>query len=233
MDIINNIKEELFNNKDEKYKDFNASLIPTINKDCIIGVRIPIIRKMAKKYFKDQNINLFLNDLPHKYHDENLLHAFIIEQIKDYDLLIKRLDQFLPYINNWATCDSLRPKIFKKNLNRLEKDIIRWIKSDLTYTIRFSILVLMNYYLDDEFDLRFLKMVINIKSEEYYVNMMISWYLATALAKKWDVVIPYINKNYLNEWVLNKTIQKAKESYRITLDQKKLLEDIKKSNLQK
>ena len=219
--------DKLFELQDKKYRDFQIKLIPTTSPDNVIGVRTPDLRKYAKELVKEDNYASFLDSLPHKYFDENQLHAFIISEIKDYDKCIQYINRFLPYIDNWATCDQLSPKVFKKHHDKLIEQIKNWLSSKETYTIRFGIGMLMNYYLDDDFKKEYLKLVCNIKSNEYYVNMMRAWYFATALAKQYNVVIPYIEKQKLDSWTHNKTIQKALESYRITPEQKEYLKKLK------
>lgn len=223
-----NITEELFKFKDLKYKEFNQSLIPTVNPDTVIGVRTPVLRNFAKKV-KDRAED-FLNELPHVYYEENNLHAFIISLTENYDECVKRLNEFLPYIDNWATCDGIRPKPFKKNKQSLYAEICKWIRSKHIYTVRFAVLMLMTYYLDDDFSPEHLKLVAEIKSDEFYVKTMQAWYFATALAKRWDYAIEYLKDNRLPVWVHNKTIQKAVESYRITLDRKQYLKTLKIKN---
>jgi len=222
-----NITERLLSMQDEAYKEFHCKLMPTIDSDTVIGVRVPMLRKLAKELYGTAEAEAFLSELPHKYYDENNLHAFLIAQIKDYNSCIAEVERFLPYINNWATCDGLSPKIFKKHLPELLEHIKVWLASDETYIVRFAIGMLMQFYLDDAFDLQYSDMVAAVKSEEYYVNMMIAWYFATALAKQYDAVLPYLEKNKLDIWTHNKTIQKAIESYRITDDQKKYLRGLK------
>ena len=221
------IENELFKLQDKKYQEFQAKLIPTRNPNTIIGVRTPELRKYAKDLLKNNEYKEFLKELPHKYFDENQLHAFIISGIKDYDECINYVNQFLPYIDNWATCDQMSPKIFKKNHDILLKEIKNWIKSKETYIIRFGIGMLMQHFLNEDFDPEYLELVSNIKSKEYYVNMMIAWYFATALAKKYEVTISYIENKKLDVWCHNKTIQKAIESYRITPEQKEYLRSLK------
>ena len=222
------IIDELFKLQDKKYREFQSKLIPNINKDSIIGVRTPLLRQLSKKIIKENNYSDFLNDLPHKYFDENQIHAFIISEIKDYDECLFEFNKFLPYIDNWATCDQSSPKIFLKNSDKLINEIKRWIKSKDTYTIRFGIGMLMRIYLDDNFKPEYLKMVSNIKSDEYYVNMMIAWFFATALAKQYDSTIEYIKNYKLDKWVHNKIIQKSIESYRISKEKKEYLKKYKK-----
>jgi len=224
---MNDIQKVLFNNQDNEYRDFQSKLIPNVDKSYFIGVRTPILRKYAKELAKSGDISGFLSELPHKYFDENQLHAFIISEIKDYDICIAEIERFLPFVDNWATCDQLSPKCFKKNKQKLLEKIIIWIKSDKTYTARFAIGMLMSHFLDDEFDEKYLAMVSAVESEEYYVNMMKAWYFATALAKQYDKTLPYIENRVLDKWTHNKTIQKAVESYRITPEQKEYLKTLK------
>ncbi len=225
--ITDEIREELFKLQDKKYRDFQSKLIPNVNSDAVIGVRTPELRKLAKKYEKKEDISMFLEVLPHRYFDENQLHAFIISERKDYKRCIEETNRFLPFIDNWATCDQLSPKIFKKNKVDLLKEIYEWITSSNTYTVRFAIGMLMQHFLDDDFDIKYPNLVAKIKSEEYYINMMIAWYFATALAKQYDKIIPFIENKKLDKWTHNKTIQKAVESYRITEEQKSYLKTLK------
>ena len=225
---MNNIINKLYKLQDKEYRDFQIKLIPNINSNTIIGIRTKELKKYAKELVKDNNYISFISDLPHKYFEENQLHAFIISEIKDYDKCIEYINKFLPYINNWATCDQMSPKIFKKYTNKLLDQVNIWIKSNKTYTIRYSILILMRYYLDDNFKKEYLEKVCNIESEEYYVNMMRAWYYATALAKQYKDTIVYIENNKLDTWTHNKTIQKARESYRITEEQKEYLKGLKR-----
>ena len=221
-----NILDELFKSQDKKYRDLQIKTIPNVSPDTIIGVRTPELRNISKELVKE-DYSSFLNDLPHKYFDENQLHAFTISLLKDYDECVMYINKFLPYVDNWATCDQMSPKVFKKNTDKLLKQIKIWIKSNKTYTIRFGVGMLMKYYLGDNFKLDYLNMVSNIKSDEYYVNMMIAWFFATALAKQYDLVIKIIEDKKLDKWTHNKTIQKAIESYRITALQKEYLRSLK------
>ena len=168
-----------------------------------------------------------MDDLPHKYFDENQLHAFILSEMKDYESCMNRINGFLPFVDNWATCDQMSPKVFKKHKNQLLEQIATWMKSNETYTIRFAIGMLMQHFLDEDFKPEYLEAVAAVKSEEYYVNMMIAWYFATALAKQWDATVPYIEEHRLEMWTNNKAIQKSVESYRITNDQKEYLKQYK------
>lgn len=224
---MENIKRKLFEMQDKDYQEFQSKLLPTIDSKKMIGVRTPELRKYAKRLIKE-DYKSFLDELPHNYFDENQLHAFIISEIKDYNECINYIDKFLPYVDNWATCDQLSPKIFKKNKDLLLDKIKEWIKSKDTYTIRFGIGMLMQYYLDDNFKDKYLEWIISIKSNEYYVNMMIAWFFATALAKQYDSVIKVIEEKKLDVWIHNKTIQKAVESYRITNEQKEYLKKLKR-----
>lgn len=221
--IINEIETELFALQDEKYRDFNASLVPNIDKNSFIGVRSPELRKLAKKYAKDERIEAFLSALPHKYQEENTLHGFIISLEKDFDKAIAETERFLPYINNWAVCDGTSPKIFGKNKPELLEYIKKWINSDETYTVRFAIGMLMQHFLDEEFEPWQMELVISVDSEEYYIRMMQAWYMATALAKQYDAAFEVIKAKKLPKQTHNKSIQKAVESYRITDERKALL----------
>lgn len=224
------MKEELLKLQDKKYKELQAKIIPNVEADTIIGVRTPELRNLAKKMIKENNYKTFLEELPHTYFDENQLHAFIISELKDFNECIDYTNKFLPYIDNWATCDQMTPKAFKKNKDKLLKEIKVWIKSKETYTIRFGVSMLMRCFLDEDFNKKYLELVSKIKSKEYYVNMMIAWYFATALAKQYKDTIIYLENNKLDTWVHNKTIQKAIESYRITNEQKEYLRSLKKKN---
>lgn len=225
--IVDEIREDLFANQDVKYRDFQSKLTPTIEANTAIGVRTPVLRKLAKYYSKRQDVDDFLADLPHKFFDENQLHAFILSEIKDFDECIGKLERFLPFVDNWATCDQMSPKCFKKNHEKLLPYLNKWIKSDDTYTVRFAIVTLMAHFLDDDFDEGYLKLVSDIKSDEYYINMAIAWYFATALAKQYDKTIPYIENKTLDVWTHNKAIQKSIESYRVTAEHKEYLKSLK------
>ena len=225
--ITEEIRKELFAKQDKKYRDMQVKIIPTVDADSIIGVRTPELRTYAKKLVKEADIDKFLGDLPHKYFDENQLHAFIVSEIKDYDRCMEETERFLPHVDNWATCDQMSPKIFKKNRAELFKHIQTWIGSDESYTIRFGIGMLMQHFLDEDFNKKYPEMVAVVRSEEYYVNMMIAWYFATALAKQYEAILPYIEGRYLDTWTHNKAIQKSVESYRITPEQKEYLKSLK------
>ncbi len=225
--ITDEIRNKLFTLQDKKYRDFQSKLIPTIAIDNVIGVRTPDLRKYAKELLKREDIKDFLNVLPHKYFDENQLHAFIVSDIKDFDLCIKKVCRFLPFVDNWATCDQMSPKIFKKHHSELLKHIKEWLSSDKTYVVRFAIGMLMEHFLNEDFDIAYPERIAKIKSDEYYVNMMIAWYFATALAKQYNLVLPFIENKCLDGWTHNKTIQKAVESNRITEEQKVYLKRFK------
>ena len=212
---------------DPKYQEMQKKIIPTVDPESIIGVRTPELRALAKEMSKSGEGSAFVAELPHKYFDENQLHAFILSGMKDYDACIAEVERFLPHVDNWATCDQMSPKIFRKHKADLLEHVKVWLKSDQTYTIRFGVGMLMEHFLDEDFDLKYPRMVAKLRSEEYYVNMMIAWYFATALAKQYETVLPYIENRRLDPWTHNKTIQKAVESYRITHEQKEYLKTLK------
>lgn len=214
--------------QDLEYRRFQSRLMPTVEEESVIGVRIPLLRKYAALLAKTEEGTQFMKELPHHYYEENNLHGFLIEKIKDYDECVKELDRFLPYVDNWATCDMMSPKILKKYPEKLLEKIREWIRSKDTYTVRFAIGCLMNDYLEEEFQENYLKMVANVESEEYYIRMMQAWYFATALAKQYEAALPLLQQNCLNVWVHNKTIQKAVESYRISPEQKNYLRTLKR-----
>ena len=222
------IQKELFSLQDKEYMKFLSKLTPNVSEDTIIGVRIPKIRKLAKKLVKNNEYEDFLKELPHKYYDENLLHGAIISENKDFENCIKLLDDFLPFIDNWAVCDTISPKIFKKYKKGVIEKIKEWSQSDKTYTCRFGVEMLMTHFLDEDFKKEYLEVVANIHSEEYYVKMAVAWFFATALAKQWDYAVIYLEDSRLDVWVHNKTIQKARESLRILEDKKGYLKGLKR-----
>ena len=228
---VSKIREKLFELKDLKYKDFQSSLIPNVEKDLFIGVRTPQLRAFAREIVNDEDTIDFLKDVPHKYFDENQLHAFVISLGKDFDETVGAVEAFLPYVDNWATCDQLSPKVFRKHKKELLPYIKKWIKSRKTYTVRFAIGMLMEHFLDDDFDMQYPKIVAGVKSNEYYINMMIAWYFATALAKQYDAIIPFIENKNLETWTHNKAIQKSVESRRISTNQKEYLKTLKGKNI--
>ncbi|MBR4206183.1 MAG: DNA alkylation repair protein [Clostridia bacterium] len=221
------ITKSLFSLQDAQYRAFQIKLIPNIGPDSIIGVRTPALRSLAAELLKAGGYEEFLGDLPHRYFEENQLHAFIVSGMKDYPTCIKQVNRFLPFVDNWATCDQMSPKVFRKHRQELFSEIMRWIRSDRTYTIRFGVGMLMEHFLDEDFDPDCLRIVASIRSEEYYVKMMIAWYFATALAKQYDSALPIIENRSLDPWTHNKAIQKAAESYRIPADRKAYLKSLK------
>ena len=221
------IQQELFALQDLSYRDFHAKLMPTVDKARVIGVRTPKLRAFAKEFGKTEEAKEFLKVLPHQYYEENNLHGLLIEQIKDYPTLIRELNRFLPCIDNWSTCDLLTVRVVKKHLDTFTEEVERWLASDHTYTIRFGIGMLMRYYLEEHFSLEYPEKVAKIRSEEYYVNMMRAWYFATALAKQYEAIFPFLEEKRLDAWTHNKTIQKAIESYRITQEQKVYLRTLR------
>lgn len=239
ISVESRIQDALFNAQDLKFKAFHSRLIPTIPADTVIGVRTPDLKLIAKNFSTDPNIDKFLNRLPHKYYDENQVHSFILSGIKNFDVCIAQLEKFLPYVDNWATCDQLRPKVFgntTEHHEKLLKSVKLWIRGRLasgeqveddTYVVRFGIEMLMTWFLDEDFEPMFLRWVAAVRREDYYVKMMVAWYFATALAKQYDATTPYIQEHKLEPWTHNKAIQKAIESYRITPEQKAYLKTLK------
>lgn len=221
------IQAKLFTMQDLKYRDFHSKLIPTIAKERCIGVRTPDLRKFAKAFSKQPKTMEFLESLPHQYIEENNLHAFLIETIKDFDTAMAYTEKFLPFIDNWATCDLFSPKLFKKHPEEVYEKVKLWLKSDRTYTVRYGIVTLLGNYLDGEFRPEMLNLVAEIRSEEYYVNMAVAWYFSIALIKQYDAALPYIENRRLSVWAHNKSIQKAVESYRIDADTKQYLKSLK------
>lgn len=221
------IQKKLFSLQDEKYKSFNSKLIPNIPEDKQIGVRIPDIRRLAKEVRNTDTATNFLNNLPHRYFEENNLHGYLIEYINNFDEAMELTEKFLPYIDNWATCDTMSPKVFRKYLPCLYEKIKVWLKSGDTYTIRFGINMLMKFFLDENFNEESLTLVAEIESEEYYVNMARAWFFATAMAKQREKTLLYLKEKRLDKWTHNKTIQKCIESYRITKEDKQLLREMK------
>ncbi|MGN0278391.1 MAG: DNA alkylation repair protein [Lachnospiraceae bacterium] len=222
------IQKKLFELQDIGYAEFQSKLTPTVPRETFIGVRVPEVRKLAKSYSKDPECQEFLKELPHLYYDENMLHGLLLSEMKDYDACISAVDIFLPYVDNWAVCDIMSPKVFKKHKEELLEKIKIWATSDQVYTCRFGLEMLMTHFLDEDYKPEYLEIAAGVHSEEYYVNMMIAWFFTTALAKQWDTTIPYITENRLSKWVHNKTIQKSRESYRITDEQKEYLKGLKR-----
>lgn len=223
----NDLHKKLYSLRDLKYRNMQIKIIPTLDPESIIGVRTPELRTIAKEILKAGDYKDYLDDLPHKFFEENQLHAFIISGIKDMNECMEEMEKFLPYVDNWATCDQMSPKIFKKHKEVLLVHINEWLNSEKTYTIRFGVGMLMEHFLGEDFDLIYPEMVAKLRSEEYYVNMMIAWYFATALAKQYESVLPFIEEKRLDDWTHNKAIQKSIESRRITEEQKKYLKSLK------
>ena len=221
------VTEKLFDMADEKYKDFQSALIQTLPKEKMIGVRTPDLKKFAKEFCKTPDAENFLKELPHEYYEENNLHAFLVSQMADFEKCISEVCVFLPYVDNWATCDGFSPKVFKSHKKELLEYIKIWISSTDVYTVRFGIKMLMDHFLEEDFLPEFPKAVAEIKSEEYYIRMMQAWYFATALAKQYENVLPFIKEQRLEKWTHNKAIQKAAESFRITEEQKAELKKMK------
>lgn len=221
------ITQILLSMQDPEYKKFHSALMPTVNAELVIGVRVPQLRKFAKEFGKTSGAEDFLNALPHKYYEENNLHAFLIEQEKDFDRALSQAEKFLPYIDNWATCDMFRPPVFKKNPEKLLPHIYKWLRSDKTYTVRYAIGLLLSFYLDQNFRPEFLEEVSKIRSDEYYINMMVAWYFQTALVRQYEYALPYITERRLSTWVHNKTIGKCAESLKISKETKEYLKSFK------
>ena len=221
------ILDRLMEAKDDKYKEFQAKLVPNVQPETILGIRTPEMRKIAKEVFESEDRDLFLNSLPHKYYEENLVHFFVISMIKDFDQCIQEVERFLPYVDCWPVSDQATPKAFKKNHSKLIPYIKKWIKSKHVYTARFGIRMLMNEFLEEDFKEEYLELVASIKGEDYYLKMMVAWYFATALAKRYDETIPFIEKRKLSEWVHKKAIQKALESFRVSEEHKKYLKSLR------
>ena len=221
------VYEKLLEVKDDEYKTFQAKLVPNIDPATIIGVRTPQMRTIAKEVFSSDERDAFLTGLPHKYYEENLVHFFVISLIKDFDECIKAVETFLPYVDCWPVSDQATPKSFKKNHEKLLPYIRKWIASDEVYTARFGIRMLMNEYLGDDFKEEYLELVASKKGDDYYLKMMVAWYFATALAKRYDESVKYIEGRRLDEWVHKKAIQKAIESYRVTEEHKEYLRSLR------
>ena len=221
------ITAELFRLRDENYAKLQSKIVPTVGAERIIGVRLPAVRDLSKRIYKEGEYGDFLADLPHKYYDEDQLHAFLISLEKDFDTSVGQIEAFLPYVDNWAVCDTFKPKSFEKEPERALPYIEKWIVSDKVYTVRFAIGMLMDFFLGSRFKTEYADMVAAVRSDEYYVNMMVAWYFATALAKNYDAVIPYVEGRRLCEWAHNKTIQKSVESFRISDEHKEYLKTLK------
>lgn len=221
------IQKKLYNMQDSKYKAFNSRLIPDVPVEKQIGVRIPDIRRLAKELKNTDKAHEFLNSLPHEYFEENNLHAYLLETIRDFDTAIEMTEKFLPFIDNWATCDTMSMKVFSQNIPALYEKIRVWLKSDDTYTIRFGVNMLMKFFLDENFSEEVLKLVAEIRNKEYYVNMARAWFFQTAMTKQREATLPYLTGRKLDKWTHNKTIQKCRESFRISDSDKELLKEMK------
>lgn len=222
-----NIRDRLFGLRDLHYQAFHSRLMPTVPPETVIGVRVPVLRKLAKQLTGTQEAEAFLHDLPHAYYEENNLHAFLLEPIVDYPIALAETERFLPYIDNWATCDSFCPKIFAKHREELLEPVQRWLNAEHPYTVRYGIEMLMRYYLEEAFRPEYLNWVAGVQREEYYVNMMRAWYFATALAKQPQETLPWLTEKRLDGWTHNKTIQKALESARVTPENKRALRELR------
>jgi len=221
------VEEKILEHKDSKYQEFQSKLVPNINSEKIVGVRTPDLKIIAKEIFQSDYCDAFLNEIPHKYYEENLIHVFVIGHIKDFDSCISELEKFMPYIDCWPVSDQSSPKVFKKNHDKLLPLIKKWISSNHVYTARYGIRILMNEFLDDDFKEEYLSLVASKEGEDYYLKMMIAWYFATALAKQYDLAIKYIENGMLSDWVKQKTIQKAIESYRVSDSHKAYLKSLR------
>lgn len=221
------LQQQLMALQDKEYAAFQLKLIPGMRPDSIIGIRTPQLRLFAKTFAKEPEHEIFLQQLPHRFYDENILHAILLSMLKSYDKCMELTERFVPFIDNWAVCDILTPKVFAQNRNKLITHIATWVQSSHTYTCRFGIKMLMSHYLDNDFKASYLSIPAGVNSDEYYVKMAIAWFYATALAKQWDATICYIEHKVLAPWTHNKTIQKAIESYRITTEQKSYLRTLK------
>ena len=221
------IRKQLFSAVDREYRNFSSRIIPSVDISKIIGVRVPFLRSMAKKIALSASADDYLNSCSHEYHEENMLCALLISRIGNYEKALKAVNDFLPYVDNWAVCDCLNPSVFSKNKALLRPCVEKWISSQDVYTVRFGMGMAMRYFLDSDFDIQLMEIISEIRSDEYYINMMISWYFATALSKNWEVAIGYIVHHKLDAWCEKKTIQKAIESFRITPEQKAYLKTLR------
>lgn len=226
---MNELQQNLFGMRDAAYAAFIAKLTPGFPPSHFIGVRVPLLRTIARSFAKEEAASQrFLSHLPHSYYEEDMLHGMLISLVKDYDRCLDLIDRFLPYVDNWAVCDTLSPKVFAKHKAQLLENILRWSSSSHTYTCRFGLRMLMTHFLDDSFSADFLEIPAAIRSEEYYVKMMVAWFFATALAKQWEATLPYLENRQLDPWTHRKTIQKAIESYRIPPERKDYLRTLRK-----
>lgn len=224
---LQNLEDRLFALQDSSYRDFQSRIIPNIEKDSIIGIRIPRLRKLTKEFEKSPIRKTFLTSLPHLYYEENIMHAWLVASMEEYETCIQEVEIFLPYIDNWSVCDTFTPTVFQNHLNAVEQNIRRWLTMKHPYTVRFAIEMLMKFFLEESFDLKYFEWVAQVAHKDYYVKMMVAWYFATALAKRYEQAVPYLEQNKLERWTHNKTIQKAMESFRVTYEHKKYLKTLK------
>ena len=229
---MTSIQEKLFSLKDSDYRDFSSRLIPGVPYESVIGVRIPLIRRLAKE-ISTEDAKAFLSELPHTYYEEYHLHSFLIERISDFDLCIEETERFLPYIDNWSVCDSFSPKVFKRHRSELLDKIKAWLESDRVYTLRFAVKMLMEHFLNEDFSKEYPKMVASVKSDEYYVKMMVAWYFATALAKQRDSILPYVTGYRLDSETHAMAIRKILDSYRISDEDKKYIRTFRSHSKEK
>ena len=222
-----NIRERLLELKNEEYRQFTARLVPNIPAETIIGLKTPEMRAIAREIFVGDYRDEFLSELPHEYYEENLIHFFVISMIKDFEECIQKVEAFLPYVDCWPVSDQATPKAFRKNHEKLLPYIRKWVSSDHVYTARFGIRMLMNEFLGEDFREEYLELVASKKGDDYYLKMMVAWYFATALAKRYDETIPYIENHVLDEWTHRKALQKAVESYRVTDEHKEYLKSLR------
>lgn len=222
------IQKRLFEMQDKGYREFQSRLMPTVDPERVIGIPMPQLRALAKELAGKPETDVFLNQLPHQYYEENNLHGILLMSVKNYGECVEKVKKFLPFVDNWATCDLLRPPVFKRHLPELIEEVNAWIWSEQTYTVRFGLGMLLSFYLDDAFDPQYLEWAARLRSQEYYINMMIAWYFATALAKQYEKTLPYLTGQRLDVWTHNKTIQKASESLRISPEQKEYLRRLKR-----
>ena len=211
------LTDVLYENQDDTYRQMQIRLLPNLSPDSIIGVRTPVLRSIARQL---EDASAFCENLPHRFFEENQIHSFLLEREKDFDVAVSEIERFLPFVDNWATCDQLRPRCFQRNRRKLLPYIRKWIASDEPYTVRFGVGMLMVHFLDEDFEESLLELPAGVQSKEYYVQMMIAWYYATALAKQYETTLPYISGYKLDKWTHNKMIQKAAESYRVSPEHK-------------
>ena len=219
--------DRLMKEKDDRYREFQVKLVPNISPETIVGIRTPQLRTIAKEIYESKNRDEFLKDLPHKYYEENLIHFFVLSMFKDFEQCVQAVEVFLPFVDCWPVSDQATPKSFRKNHQKLLPYIRKWIASDHIYTARFGLRMLMNEYLGEDFREEYLELAASKRGEDYYLKMMIAWFFATALAKRYDETITYFEDRRLDEWVHRKAIQKATESFRVTDAHKEYLKSLR------